>query len=165
MLEFIRLRFENDSVAKGMKSEVVLAATNVAFDDILDCVQRMNGLDAIRRREQFSVLAGSFKRIRNIIKDNEATDINPSLLSHEAEKELHLVLTEVEQKSSSLISAKQYEEALETFLLMKEPVDKFFDDVMVMDEDPAVRQNRLNLLTALADLILQVGDISRMSVE
>ena len=165
VIEFIRLRFENDSVAKGMKSQVVLAATSVDFDDILDCVQRMNGLDSIRRREEFSVLAGSFKRIRNIIKDNVAIDINSSLFSHEAEKELHLVLTEVEQKSSSLITAKQYEEALETFLLMKEPVDKFFDDVMVMDDDLAVRQNRLNLLTALANLILQVGDISKMSVE
>ena len=165
VLEFIRLRFENDCVSKGMKAEVVQAATAVAFDDILDCVRRMNGLDAIRQREQFSVLAGSFKRIRNIIKENSTIDINPALMAHEAEKQLHAVLSEVEQKSGSLIAAKKYEDALETFLLMKEPVDKFFDDVMVMDEDPAIRQNRLNLLTALAELILRVGDISRMSVE
>ena len=48
---------------------------------------------------------------------------------------------------------------------MKEPVDQFFDKVMVMAEDAAVRQNRLNLLTAFAELVLSVGDISRMHVE
>ena len=47
-------------------------------------------------------------------------------------------------------------------LKMKEPVDAFFESVMVMAEDDAVRQNRLNLLTALADLVMQIGDISKM---
>jgi len=47
-------------------------------------------------------------------------------------------------------------------LKLKEPVDRFFDDVMVMAEDTAVRTNRLNLLTAINQLILNVGDISRM---
>ncbi len=45
---------------------------------------------------------------------------------------------------------------------MKEPVDTFFDKVMVMADDKAVKQNRLNLLTAIGDLILQIGDISKM---
>ena len=50
-------------------------------------------------------------------------------------------------------------------LLIKEPVDRFFDKVMVMAEDPALRQNRLNLLTALRAMILEVADISRIGVE
>ena len=50
-------------------------------------------------------------------------------------------------------------------LLIKEPVDRFFDQVMVMAEDPALRQNRLNLLTALRAMILEVADISRIGVE
>ena len=60
---------------------------------------------------------------------------------------------------------RQYEDALAVMLQMKEPVDRFFDDVMVMTEDAAVRQNRLNLLTALGELVLRVGDISRMHQE
>jgi glycyl-tRNA synthetase beta chain len=62
----------------------------------------------------------------------------------------------------ALISGKEYLQALEVMLQMKQPVDTFFIDVMVMAEDPAVRQNRLNLLTAIGELILQVGDISKM---
>ncbi|RPH37801.1 MAG: hypothetical protein EHM86_10550, partial [Desulfobulbaceae bacterium] len=58
------------------------------------------------------------------------------------------------------ILAKEYIKALDIMLKMKTPVDDFFDAVMVMAEDPAIRQNRLNLLTALGDLILKIGDIS-----
>jgi glycyl-tRNA synthetase beta chain len=58
------------------------------------------------------------------------------------------------------IAGKEYVKALEVMLKMKEPVDGFFDDVMVMAEDAAIRQNRLNLLTVLGDLVIQIGDIS-----
>ena len=54
---------------------------------------------------------------------------------------------------------------MQVLLQMKEPVDTFFDKVMVMAEDPDLRRNRLNLLTGLRELVLRVGDISRMHVE
>jgi glycyl-tRNA synthetase beta chain len=60
------------------------------------------------------------------------------------------------------LAGKQYLMALEAMLKMKEPVDTFFDEVMVMVDDLAIRQNRLNLLTALGDLILRIGDISKL---
>ena len=62
----------------------------------------------------------------------------------------------------ALIAKKEYTPALKAMLKMKEPVDLFFDEVMVMSDGMAVRQNRLNLLTALGDLILQIGDISKL---
>jgi glycyl-tRNA synthetase beta chain len=60
------------------------------------------------------------------------------------------------------LSEGDYLGFLEEMLQLKEPVDRFFDEVMVMAEDEAVRQNRLNLLSSINQLILQVGDISRM---
>jgi len=71
-------------------------------------------------------------------------------------------LEEVRDTSLPLIKSQQYEEALEVMLKMKEPLDHFFDEVMVMADDQAVRRNRLNLLTGLGDLVLKIGDISRM---
>ena len=59
----------------------------------------------------------------------------------------------------------EYRQALEAMLLIKGPVDLFFDQVMVMAEDRQQRQNRLNLLTALRAMILEVGDISRIHAE
>jgi glycyl-tRNA synthetase beta chain len=110
-------------------------------------------------------LAGSFKRIRNIVKKNKATAINTDLLTEPAEQELFAALNRVREKAWPMIEQREYQPALLEMLEMKEPVDRFFDKVMVMAEDEAVRQNRLNLLTALGELVLRVGDISRMHVE
>jgi glycyl-tRNA synthetase beta chain len=162
VLEFIRLRFENDRIAGGQRPEVVAAAVTTGFDDVVDCLARINALEAIRPREEFPVLAGSFKRIRNIIKDNRQVAVDESLLTGEEEKNLYLILRSVQQQTAPLLQNLRYEEALAVMLQMKEPVDRFFDKVMVMTDDPAVRQNRLNLLTALGEVVLQVGDISRM---
>lgn len=165
VLAFIRLRFENEQIAAGLSQELVEAATSVGFDDIKDCLKRIAALEAIRGQEQFTVLAGSFKRIRNIIKENKATAITESLLTEEAEKDLFAALNTVRHQALPLINAGDYEAALISLLAMKEPVDRFFDKVMVMAEDPAIRQNRLNLLTALGELVLKVGDIAKMHRE
>ncbi len=165
LLAFIRLRFENDLIAGGQQQEVVEAATSVGCDDLCDCLRRIQALAGMQNRAEFAVLAGSFKRIRNIIKDNRTTDIEPSLFSAEAEKELYSTFSGVSQQVQPLLKGGEYSEALTAMLTMKDPVDRFFDDVMVMADDPAVRSNRLNLLTALGALVRQVGDISRMHVE
>ncbi len=165
LIAFIRLRFENDLIASGMKQEVVEAATSAGFDDLMDCLARIEALDSMRNREEFAVLAGSFKRIRNITKGNRETGVDPALFAEEAEKELFSTCTAVQEQVRPMIENRAYSEALAAMLTMKEPVDRFFDDVMVMDEDLAIRANRLNLLTGLGDLVRQVGDISRMHVE
>jgi len=165
LLAFIRLRFENDLTASGMKQEVVEAATSVGFDDLCDCQARVQALDSMRGSSDFAVLAGSFKRIRNIIKGNTSIDVDPALFTESAETELFATLNEVSRQALPLIASGDYNAALVAMLAMKSPVDRFFDDVMVMDEDPAVRANRLNLLTALGALVRKVGDISRMHVE
>jgi glycyl-tRNA synthetase beta chain len=144
---------------------LVEAATAVDFDDPIDCLARIEALNQIRGQESFRVLAGSFKRIRNIIKENKETVVNTALLAEPAEKELFAALTTVREKALPLLESRAYPSALVELLEMKGPVDQFFDKVMVMAEDEAVRRNRLNLLTALGELVLQVGDISRMHVE
>ena len=165
VLTFIRLRFENEQVAGGLPQELVEAATSVGCDDLLDTLARIDALDRIRTQESFPVLAGSFKRIRNIIKDNQTTEVQSELLRDPAEQALFAALGEVRARVQPLVQARAYLEALSEMLTMKEPVDRFFDQVMVMADDPAVRRNRLNLLTALGEVVLQVGDISRMHVE
>ena len=165
VLAFIRLRFENEQVSRGLSQELVEAATSVGFDDPVDCLARIDALDQLRSQESFRVLAGSFKRIRNIVKDKATTEVNPTLLTDPAEQALFTAFEEVRNKTLPLLANRSYRAALDALLTMKEPVDHFFDKVLVMADDPAIRQNRLNLLTALGELVLQVGDISRMHVE
>lgn len=165
VVDFIRLRFENDLISSGMPQNLVEAATSVGFDNIIDCLKRIDALDHVRSQESFPVLAGSFKRIRNIIKENKSTEVQQALLQEPAEQQLFDALTAVQGKVQPLVVEQEYVGALLALLEMKQPVDLFFDKVMVMAEDAAVRQNRLNLLTAFGDLVLRVGDISKMNVE
>ncbi|OGR16446.1 MAG: glycine--tRNA ligase subunit beta [Desulfobacterales bacterium GWB2_56_26] len=161
VLNFVKARFANDCVSRGYQAEAVDAATSVNFDDVNECLQRINAMMQIRKEPAFKVLSASYKRIRNIIKDNRNVEIDPALFADGAESRLYELFLEVRQEMENLVAAREYVKALEVMLRMKEPVDNFFDKVMVMAEDAAIRQNRLNLLTALGDLILQIGDISR----
>ncbi len=164
-MTFIRLRFENDLIAAGKNQAAVEAASSVSFDDLNDCLSRIEALEAMRGSEEFAVLAGSFKRIANIIKENRETAVDESLLTEAAEKDLFAVGKAVQAQVEPLLTEGDYPAALRAMLTMKAPVDAFFDQVMVMDENPAIRANRLNLLTNLAALVRRVGDISKMHAE
>ena len=160
VINFIKGRFANDCISRGMAAEAVDAAVSVGFDDINDCLLRIQAILQIRREPAFKVLAASYKRVRNIIKDNREVAVNISLFEHQSEKNLYELFLAVRDEMGKYLSTREYAKALEVMLKMKEPVDSFFDGVMVMAEDAAIRQNRLNLLTVLGDLILQIGDIS-----
>jgi glycyl-tRNA synthetase beta chain len=162
VIGFIRGRFVNDQLSAGVDGQAIDAVTSISFDDVNDTIKKIHALVAIRDEDAFSVLAASFKRIRNIIKENRATDVDETLLAEKAEKELASVYSRVAAVVQPLLDTCDYEGALSTMLALKSPVDEFFDGVMVMDEDEAVRRNRLNLLTAISTLFLRVGDISRM---
>jgi glycyl-tRNA synthetase beta chain len=162
VLNFIKGRFSNDCISRGFAAEAVDAAVSVNFDNVNDCLQRIDAILKISLEPAFKVLAASYKRVRNIIKDNQQVSVSPNLFEHKAEEELYALFLEVRGEMEKCIAANDYLMALKAMLKMKEPVDTFFDEVMVMAEDMAVRQNRLNLLTALGDLILQIGDISKL---
>jgi glycyl-tRNA synthetase beta chain len=164
IMEFIKGRYLNDLVARGIPTEAVEAVVSVAFNDLVDCSKRVQALVAISTQPSFPVLAGSFKRVMNIIKGQHAGAVELSLLSDEAEKALHQTLDAVSREAQPLIDQGEYQAALMVILKMKEPVDLFFDQVMVMTEDSAVRQNRLSLLAAIAALFLQIGDFSKLSL-
>ena len=84
------------------------------------------------------------------------------MLKEKAEKELAAVFTRLDSEVKPMLDSNDYDKALSAMLALKTPVDEFFNEVMVMDEDEAIRCNRLNLLTAISGLFLKVGDISKM---
>ncbi len=162
VLHFIKGRFSNDCISRGFAAEAVDAAVSVHFDNVNECLRRIEAIVKISREPAFKILAASYKRIRNIIKDNQQTSVAVELFAHKAEEDLYALFLEVNKEMAQHIAVSDYAKALEAMLKMKEPVDTFFDEVMVMADDPAIRQNRLNLLTALGELILQIGDISKL---
>lgn len=162
IISFIQRRFVNDCVAREMNSRAVEAVASAGFDNSTDCLARIAALAGMQKDASFAVLAGSFKRIRNITKDHALGVVDPALLSEPAELKLYEVFQELQTTGGQQLKNRNYPDFLSAMLVLKEPVDTFFDDVMVMAEDETVRQNRLNLLAGLGELILQVGDISKM---
>lgn len=162
MMLFIQQRFVNDLVSSGTDQQAVDAGVAVAFNDVNDVLARITSLAEIRKEEAFPILAASFKRIRNISKDNVTVDVNEALFEQNEEKNLYEIFKQVDEKVTVFLNEKNYPDALLTMLELKEPVDIFFDKVMVMSENADVKQNRLNLLTAIGRMVLQIGDISRM---
>jgi len=162
VISFIKERYRNDCIAKGLNPEAVAAVTAVVFDEIIDSTLRIEALSTLKTNPSFNILASSFKRIKNIIKDNDSNEVKEGLLAEPAEKNLNRLLNEVRDQMQPMLEEKNYLGALEYFLKLKEPVDTFFDEVMVMTDDEELRQNRLNLLTALSELVLNIGDISKM---
>lgn len=162
-VDFIKGRFVNELTGRSIPSETVEAVVSVNFDDIVDSLCRIEALHSVSSQASFPLLAGSFKRVMNIIKDHSGTEPDPALFTVAEESGLYDSYKKISQEAMPKLENHDYLAAMETILKMKEPIDLFFDKVMVMDDDPAVRNNRLNLLAAIAGLFLRVGDFSKMT--
>ncbi len=162
IITFIKNRFNNDCVAKGMDSRAVDAVTSVVFVDVNDCLKRIEAFTAMKKDASFEVLSASFKRVRNIVRDNSDTTVDADLFEAEAERQLWAAYQTLELSTRKGLEERDYPGLLENMLGLKDPIDRYFDEVMVMAEDEQLRRNRLNMMTAIGNLILEVGDISRM---
>ena len=131
----------------------------------LDFDQRMRAVKSFRSLPESASLAAANKRISNILR-KAGTGIPDSyetvLLKDDAELALAAAVGELDTVVSPLFEQRDYTEALCHLAALQTPVDRFFDDVMVMAEDPSVRGNRLALLASLSRQFLQVADLSRL---
>lgn len=163
VVEFIRLRLVNMLTGQDFPTDVVEAVLSAAFNEPLDAVARVRALANLKGREDFEPLAVAFKRVGNIIKDGYDRPVDVALLSADCEKALYAELQQVQDKVAGLVAGRDYPAALETIAGLRAPIDAFFDGVMVMDKDEAVKNNRFALLTAIASLFKGIADFSRIS--
>jgi len=155
---------------EGFGYDEVSAVFRAGADDLVDAQKRLTALRAIRKSKNFEPLAVSFKRIRKILeKANVAAgdghQVNPELFEHAAERELHAAVRGAAAKVQTLKRGGKYQEALETIAGLRKAVDHFFDGVMVMAENEAVRNNRLALLAELLREFTTVADFSEIGGE
>lgn len=128
-------------------------------------IPRVEAVRAFLAMPEAASLAAANKRIRNILKKTDAVPPEPEsgLLQEPAEKALFTAVTDLAPKVGSLVGAEAYADALKLLAGARQPVDTFFDQVMVMAEEPLTRQNRLALLAKLDRLMNAVADISRLA--
>lgn len=135
-----------------------------------DFASRLSAVASFMTLESAVSLAAANKRTANILRQADAADRNtatetldPALLVDDAERVLYHAMQAAEKDVTPLVRERRYEEALRRLAELRTPVDAFFDDVMVMTDDVALRHNRLALLSGLRSLFLGIGDISRIN--
>ncbi len=160
MLERFRAHYEE----LGIGAEVYLAVHARRPTRPLDFDRRVKAVEAFRQLPEAQALAGANKRVSNILTKQGGDDIgesvDTSLLQDAAEKTLADQVAHQAEQVLPLFEQGDYASALRSLASLREPVDNFFDQVMVMAEDDATRNNRLALLNRLRNLFLRVADIS-----
>jgi len=165
VLEYMLDRFRAWTQDEGIAVEVYLAVRSRPVTRPLDFARRVRAVHAFSQREEAAALAAANKRVSNILTkqaDEIAEAVDAALLVEDAERALAQALADRRRVVAPLFAEARYSEALDGLSTLREPVDRFFDEVMVMADDSAVRRNRLAMLAELQALFLEVADIAQL---
>jgi glycyl-tRNA synthetase beta chain len=163
-----RLQFYLRDV-RGFAYDVVNAVLAADFYHVQDALVRADALTAVRGSEDFLAVAAAFKRIKNILRQAEEkgfdvtlVPINDSFFLDASEWDLHKAAQDIGSKAEALRQEQKYRDALGQIAALRPHVDLFFDKVMVLVEDPAVRLNRLSMIKQIQNSFSKVADFSEI---
>ncbi|WP_043632588.1 glycine--tRNA ligase subunit beta [Chromobacterium haemolyticum] len=147
---------------KGDEIDAVLAQAPSRLAEVRAV---LSAVAAFKALPEASALAAANKRVKNILKkaEGEVGAVNPALLSEAAEQALFAAVEQLAPQVDGQFAARDFAAALTQLASLRAPVDAFFDGVMVMADDAAVRNNRIALLARLAGLFNRVADISLLA--
>ncbi len=162
--QFFAGRLKSIAKDEGIRLDSIEAVSAVGVIDPAEFIARARALDSARAEqpEIFEALAGAFTRAHNLADASLGCDVDESMLG-DAERALLSACEDGEEKVASALASKDFDAACGALAALKEPIDRFFDDVLVMDEHDDVRENRLRLLNRFACVFAGVADISALS--
>jgi glycyl-tRNA synthetase beta chain len=160
-----RLNFYLKDV-RGFAYDVVSAVLTAGADDVRDAIARAEALTAARESADFAAIAAAFKRIKNILRQAEEKhfalgSLKDVKLAPEAQK-LSDAATALTPQVAKLREQRAYGEALALIATLRPTVDTFFDKVMVLDPDPAVRGANLGLIASVLSGFSGIADFSEI---
>ena len=162
--QFFAGRLKSIAKDEGIRLDSIEAVSAVGVIDPAEFIARARALDSARAEqpELFEALAGAFTRAHNLADASLGCDVDTSILG-DSELALLSACEEGEEKVASALARKDFDAACSALAALKEPIDRFFDDVLVMDEHDDVRENRLRLLNRFASVFAGVADVSALS--
>ncbi|HMB55151.1 MAG TPA: glycine--tRNA ligase subunit beta [Thermoanaerobaculia bacterium] len=162
---FLHDRVRHVLSLEGYAYDEIEAALAVGGSNLPDLRARVDALHRVRERQDFLSVALAAKRIANIIKDHEEYPLEPEVLVEEAEKALHEAYGELRGDIDAAASAGDYVLGLAKIAEFAEVLDRFFVEVLVMDEDRRRRRNRIALLQAIHRTLGRVARLTEMVIE
>lgn len=153
---------------QGARHDLIDAVITPQSDDLLQIVRRVEALSSLLDTDGGKNLLAGTKRAANILAAEEkkktsiAETVEPALLREEAEKNLYAAVNQAEKEAGQAIQNEDFSAAMLALSVLREPIDSFFEGVLVNDEDQAVRANRLALLARIRAATDQVADFSKI---
>ena len=171
IVEFLFERLRHYSrVVHLLRDDVIEAVLKPVHDkvvDLVDLVQKMKALEAVTRKPEFDPLIVGFKRAHRLVeKEQWSRDpVDVAKFQHAVESDLQQAVADERGRMAAAMNAGDYNQALESLVRLKPPIDAFFTAVMVNADDKVVRNNRLSLLKAVDDLFMAFADFSQIVVQ
>lgn len=165
VFEYIIERLRAYYLDRKVTADVFDAVSALSPSRPLDFDKRIKAVSAFRELAEAESLAAANKRVGNILKKSAvdvSVTVDESLLSEEAEKKLFETLNALSKIVEPMFDSGDYEAALSQLSSLRDPVDAFFDSVMVMADDEAIKNNRIALLSIMNQLFLRAADLSRL---
>ena len=163
---FLQNRIAHLLAEDGSSKDTIAAVLSVSSNNIPETWSRVGALEKLKAKPDFEPLAVAFKRVVNIIKkadDFQAADVDQQLFQHESEPALLAAYEAVKKKVEDNLKKDLFDQALVEIASLRDAVDAFFEGVMVMTDDRAVRRNRLALLGLISTLFGGFADFSKVS--
>jgi glycyl-tRNA synthetase beta chain len=165
VVEFLIDRLRGYSLDLGYLPDEFDAVKTVNPTRPVDFMRRLEAVQSFRRQPEADSLAAANKRIRNILRkveDKVSSNVKTEILTDEAEKTLYTATQQARETVTPILDQYDYSTALRHLAELKNPIDEFFDNVMVMADDPLLKANRLALLHQNQQLFLQIADIGKL---
>jgi len=166
ILAFLERRVRHVFLRRGVADDVIQAVQAVDSRQSLHLrLRKAAALEEMKNEADFEVLATAFKRIKNILAGQaiELDRVRTSELKEPAERSLNRAVQEMRPRVVSRLEEGEFLEALKQMVRLREPVDRFFEDVLVMSNEEGLRRNRLRILHEISQLFLSYADISMVA--
>jgi glycyl-tRNA synthetase beta chain len=163
VLDFFQTRLQHLLLAEGLDHETITAVLAAGGRDVVDAVDKVRALAAIRQSPEFPPLATAFKRVINIAQGAEPGEVTPLLFEHPEENLLFEATVLMEAQVTQALKQRDYPGVCRALASLRGPVDAFFEKVMVMAEDANLRRNRLALLVRISQTFLLMADFSKIT--
>ena len=159
--EFFTLRLKNIFLDREVPHHVIDLLLSNNELSVADAEGLVNAL-LVNRIDEDVELVQAYTRMYNLVKDVEYTGVNSDLLKEDAEKELFEAASKASEASSAAWEAGDYDAVVAVPATLVPAINKFFEDVMVMDKDEAIKANRLQLVRLAYSVMAIIGDISSL---
>jgi glycyl-tRNA synthetase beta chain len=160
--EFFQARIRNILSEDGHRYDVVDAVLGVEYNSLITTLKRAEALTSLREDQEFLALLTSFTRAFNLSKKAENTVIKKEYFTEVVERDLYSELEQTEGKIEELCKKRDFIGVIQQLSLLAKPINRFFDNIMVMVEDENIRDNRLALLHKVVDMTCRIGDLSKI---